>query len=273
VEQPTRSPLNCSICNKPVAVEIAKTDDSGQAVHEECYALKLESHRASVQRREQERTPVVHHSLSEKTRVFENSLPLIVSSGSGDLKRALGELVQMAAESAHSKFGSFYVVDRSENVLKPLVTYGLPQAYIEECGNVRIGDQCCGRAVQHRKPWTVSDMLSDPLFESAREAAMKSPIRAGFSVPVIDENGNCLGSLASQYDEVHVATPEEIVRNQIWAEMIAETISVYRSPKLVHDLSGNTATKERATSTSTSRTGSEATTEQPPERGSSSTNS
>jgi len=50
VEQPAKSPLNCSICNKPVAVEVAKTDDSGQAVHEECYALKLgvESHRVPV---------------------------------------------------------------------------------------------------------------------------------------------------------------------------------------------------------------------------------
>jgi putative methionine-R-sulfoxide reductase with GAF domain len=199
VEQPRESSLNCSICNKPVAVEIAKTDDSGQAVHEECYAIALavECSRGSVRDPEQKRTPVVRHSLSEKTRFFETSLPLIASSGSGDLERALGELVQMAAESAHSKFGSFYVIDPSENVLKPLVTYGLPEAYIEQCGNVRIGDQCCGRAVKHRKPWTVSDMLSDPLFESAREAAMKSPIRAGFSVPVIDENGDCLGSLAS----------------------------------------------------------------------------
>jgi putative methionine-R-sulfoxide reductase with GAF domain len=271
MEQPTKSPLNCCICNKPVALEIAKTDDSGQAVHEECYALRLgaEFSRASVEHAEQRRTRNVHHSLSEKTRFFENSLPLIVSSGSDDLKRALGELVQMAAESANSNFGSFYVVDASENVLKPLVTYGLPQAYIEQCGNVRIGDQCCGRAVQHRKPWTVSDMLSDPLFESAREAAMKSPIRAGFSVPVIDENGDCLGCLASQYDEVHVATPEEIVRNQTWAQMIAATISVYRSSKLLHGLAGDNRTNERATSTSTFRTGSRATTKQSSEPSSS----
>ena len=240
MEQPTKSQVNCSICNQPVALEIAKTDDSGQAVHEECYVLKLgvESSRASVQHAEQTPTLNMHHSLSDKTRLFENSLPLIASSANDDLKRALAELVQLAAESANSKFGSFYVVDPSENVLKPLVTYGLPQAYVEACGNVRIGDQCCGRAVQHRKPWTVSDMLSDPLFESAREAAMKSPIRAGFSVPVIDENGNCLGCLASQYDEVHAATSEEIVRNQTWAEMIAHTISVYRSSKL-HGVTGD----------------------------------
>jgi GAF domain-containing protein len=230
VERSSKLEINCSICNKPAALETAKTDDTGRAVHEEFYVLKLgiESSRASVQRADQTQTLNIHHSLSDKTRFFEDSLPLIASSGNGDLKRALAELVQMAAESAHSKFGSFHVVDPAENVLKPLVTYGLPQAYIEACGNVRIGDQCCGRAVQHRKPWTVSDMLSDQLFESAREAAMKSPIRAGFSVPVIDENGNCLGCLASQYDEVHVAAPEEIVRNQTWAQMIAHTISVYK---------------------------------------------
>jgi hypothetical protein len=33
--------INCSTCHKPVALEIAKTDEVGRAVHEECYFLKL----------------------------------------------------------------------------------------------------------------------------------------------------------------------------------------------------------------------------------------
>lgn len=33
--------INCSICYKPVALETAKTDEVGQAVHEECYLLNL----------------------------------------------------------------------------------------------------------------------------------------------------------------------------------------------------------------------------------------
>jgi hypothetical protein len=37
---PLLSPL-CSICGKPVELEISKTDDDGQAVHEECYAASL----------------------------------------------------------------------------------------------------------------------------------------------------------------------------------------------------------------------------------------
>jgi hypothetical protein len=35
------SELQCSICGKPVALETAKTDEVGQAAHDECYLLKL----------------------------------------------------------------------------------------------------------------------------------------------------------------------------------------------------------------------------------------
>jgi len=33
--------INCSLCGKRVAIETAKTDEVGQAVHEECYLLKI----------------------------------------------------------------------------------------------------------------------------------------------------------------------------------------------------------------------------------------
>jgi hypothetical protein len=32
--------FNCSICNKPVDLETAKTDENGKTVHEECYVFK-----------------------------------------------------------------------------------------------------------------------------------------------------------------------------------------------------------------------------------------
>jgi hypothetical protein len=32
---------NCSICNEPVEVETAKTDENGKAVHEDCYVRVL----------------------------------------------------------------------------------------------------------------------------------------------------------------------------------------------------------------------------------------
>jgi hypothetical protein len=42
VNKPTTPPL-CSICGKPVELETSKTDSNAEAVHEECYARKIES--------------------------------------------------------------------------------------------------------------------------------------------------------------------------------------------------------------------------------------
>jgi len=41
------SPLLCRICGKPVPVEAANTDDDGNAIHENCYVLKLKMEQPS----------------------------------------------------------------------------------------------------------------------------------------------------------------------------------------------------------------------------------
>ena len=45
--QKESAPLRCRICDKPVAIETAKSDAAGRAVHEECYALKVKLEQAS----------------------------------------------------------------------------------------------------------------------------------------------------------------------------------------------------------------------------------
>ncbi|HEV2399378.1 MAG TPA: hypothetical protein VGS27_20695 [Candidatus Sulfotelmatobacter sp.] len=40
------SPLLCRVCGKPVPVETANTDDGGNAIHEDCYVLKLKLEQA-----------------------------------------------------------------------------------------------------------------------------------------------------------------------------------------------------------------------------------
>jgi len=173
-------------------------------------------------------------------RFFEQEFQRI--SGTGDLKSALAHLVQLAADGAKSNSASFYIVDSDQRVLRPLITYGLPASYIAACGPVRIGDQCCGRAVEHRRPWIVSDMLTDPLFATARSAAEVSPIRAAFSVPAIAEDGECLGSLGCHYGEIYTPTAEQIRNNEVRASMIAHTISKYKD---AHALEADSQEAER----------------------------
>ena len=99
----------------------------------------------------------------------------------------------------------------------------MPEEYITGIGPVRIGSQCCGRAVQSKKPWIVTDMLQDPLFAEGRDGARKSLIRAAFSVPVFDED-KVIASLACHFTSPHTPTTVDIERNEHFAKLIAITM-------------------------------------------------
>ena len=158
---------------------------------------------------------------------YDSGLQLV--RGQGDLKNALGSMLPIVAQLAGSDAASLFLTDETEQVLKPLVTFGLPESYVKLCGFVAIGDQCCGRAVQERKLWIVSDMLTDPLFSSAKKAAVDTSIRAAFSVPVIRDDGKCIGSLACHYKHPYTPTKENIDVNLTWATLIAHTLTQYES--------------------------------------------
>lgn len=133
----------------------------------------------------------------------------------------LATLVRLACELAGGRGATLFVADGP--FLRPFIVYNLPKEYIEGIGPVRVGTQCCGRAVEHKKPWIVSDMLSDPLFADGRAGAEASPIRAAFSVPVLDGD-KAIASLACHYAEPHEPTKLDIERNEVFAKLIAISI-------------------------------------------------
>jgi len=133
----------------------------------------------------------------------------------------LKTMVRLACEIADAHGASLFLVDGS--VLRPYIIYNLPEEYIAGIGDVRIGSQCCGRAVESKRPWIVTDMLQDPLFAEGRDGAMNSLIRAAFSVPVF-EGENVVASLACHYTAPHAPAVLDIERNQHFARLIAITI-------------------------------------------------
>lgn len=127
-------------------------------------------------------------------------------------------MVRLACELAGAHGATLFLVDGP--VLRPYVIYNLPKGYIEGIGTVRVGMQCCGRAVAQKRPWIVSDMLTDPLFADGRKGAVDSPIRAAFSVPVL--NGDrAIASLACHYMEPHTPSAIDIERNEVFAKLIS----------------------------------------------------
>ena len=130
----------------------------------------------------------------------------------------LGKMLAVACDMAEADGATLFVVNGE--VLSPYIIYRLPVEYIQGIGEVRVGSQCCGRAVEHKRPWIVADMLSDPLFAEGRAGALNSPIRAAFSVPVLDGN-EAIASLACHFARPHSPSQVDLERNQAFAKLIA----------------------------------------------------
>ena len=138
-------------------------------------------------------------------------------------------MVRLACELAQAHGGTLYLTDGP--VLRPYVIYNLPKEYIDGIGSVRVGSQCCGRAVEHKKPWIVTDMLTDPLFAEGRNGALGSVIRAAFSVPVLDGN-DAIGSLACHFTTPHTPAKLDIERNEVFAKLISISLRGYSASSL-----------------------------------------
>jgi GAF domain-containing protein len=145
---------------------------------------------------------------------------------SQDVNKAVRDLVRAAAEAVGSNMGSLFLLDQHRKVLKPAVIANLPEEYIKGCGEIPVGQQCCGRAVLHGLPWHVEDIWNSAFFPpEGREAAQRAGVRACFSIPVVDAKGKCLGSLAAHFSEPHTPSLYEIERHRMFAELIAFALS------------------------------------------------
>lgn len=131
------------------------------------------------------------------------------------------KLLGLACEIAGAHGASLFLVNGP--VLRPYVIYNLSREYVAGIGEVRVGSQCCGRAVESKKPWVVADMLQDPLFAEGRDGASNSLIRAAFSVPVFQDD-KVIASLACHYTAAHVPSAVDIDRNEHFARLIAITL-------------------------------------------------
>jgi GAF domain-containing protein len=141
----------------------------------------------------------------------------------------LEKMVRLACDIADAHAASLFLVDG--DVLRPYIIYNLPEEYIAGIGEVRVGTQCCGRAVEAKKPWVVTDMLEDPLFAEGRDGAANSLIQAAFSVPVFDGD-EVIASLACHYTSAHTPSALDIERNEHFARLIAITLKGRRQAAL-----------------------------------------
>jgi PAS domain S-box-containing protein len=88
----------------------------------------------------------------------------------------------------------------------------LPKAYNDAIEGAPIGPKAgsCGTAMFIKKPVIVSDIRTDPLWDDYRELANKFGLRACWSTPIMDSDGNVFGSFAMYYKEPRSPKSEDL---------------------------------------------------------------
>ena len=103
----------------------------------------------------------------------------------------------------------------------------------------------CGTAAFRRQPVIVSDIATDPLWEYPRELALSAGLRACWSMPILDEDGVVLGTVAMYYREKREPTGRDWGLLEPAARLIRLALAQQRKNDELREV--ETARREAAT--------------------------
>jgi diguanylate cyclase (GGDEF)-like protein len=111
---------------------------------------------------------------------------------------------------------SVLTVDRA-GTIRPLAAPSLPVAYSEALDGISFGPNVgsCGTAAYLRVDVAVTDIATDPRWAAFKDLALPLGLRACWSSPILDADGEPVGTFAFYYRECRGPTEleKEIVRN------------------------------------------------------------
>ncbi|KTT03629.1 hypothetical protein SB14R_12505 [Pseudomonas oryzihabitans] len=120
------------------------------------------------------------------------------------LARVLHSLMQRVERLAQVRLHAcILLLSDDGRFLEDGIAPSLPAAYSQDLGRLEIGPQAgsCGTAAYRREPVYVEDIATDPLWDNARELALKHGLRACWSMPILALDGRLLGTFANYYLE------------------------------------------------------------------------
>jgi len=125
------------------------------------------------------------------------------------LGQVLDKLVFALEEQIPGTVGSILLLrnDRLWTTSAP----NLPESYTRAVDGLRIGPVAgsCGTAAYLKELVIVSDIATDPRWTRHRQLALDHGLRACWSQPIMDGNGDVLGTFATYYDEIRSPSHDE----------------------------------------------------------------
>lgn len=124
----------------------------------------------------------------------------------------LHSLAEMIEQVANGMLCSILLLDEDGQHLRHGTAPSLPDEYNQQVDGLKIGPTVgsCGTAAFKKCPVIVTDTQQDPLWEPFRELAGKFGLRACWSQPILNGNGNVLGTFAMYYDQPRGPTKDEL---------------------------------------------------------------
>ncbi|WP_201831439.1 sensor histidine kinase [Microvirga zambiensis] len=129
------------------------------------------------------------------------------------IANVLEELVlAVEAEANGEMLGSILLLDEGGRHLLHGAAPNLPAAYNTAIHGVEVGEAVgsCGTAAHRGEPVFVTDIATDPLWNSVVELPLAHGLRACWSIPIRGADGRLLGTFGNYYREPRSPTVEDL---------------------------------------------------------------
>jgi diguanylate cyclase (GGDEF)-like protein len=152
------------------------------------------------------------------------------------LEQVLDRLIRLIEAQFADVHGSILLLDRDRGSLNHAAAPSLPESYARALAGLRIGPGggSCGTAAYTRRPVFVSDVLSDPLWADFRDLVAPFGYRSCWSIPILSDAGDVLGTFALYSTAARMPTPLELRLIEMTARVARIAIERKRSEERIH---------------------------------------
>ncbi len=177
--------------------------------------------------------PVYHFAEYERHEVLQkrlnNVLEVITSNQS--LTDILTLLIDTIEKHQPGLMGSILLLDAATGQLRHGAGPSLPEAYNAEVDGIVSGSGVgsCGTAATEKRLVIVEDIEIDPLWKDYRELAAAHGLRACWSHPIVNQDGDVLGTFGLYYRQPRTPTQDEIELIQTAAHIAGTAIQHKRA--------------------------------------------
>ncbi|MES2113812.1 MAG: ATP-binding protein [Pseudomonadota bacterium] len=146
---------------------------------------------------------ITQRKRAEALREGQNQLLEMVAGGA-PLQTTLDQLMRLIESQADGVLCSVMLLRPDGRSMYPASGPSLPAEYLQSLDGVAIGPGVgsCGTAMYRKETVIVSDIGNDPLWTPYRQLAAPHGLRACWSIPILLDQDQVLGSFAMYYREV-----------------------------------------------------------------------